>query len=131
MATSQAYSALYRGFSTASALKNGARSFTTRDVETIKQDLMNHIYTIRGERVMQPNFGTRIPLMAFEPLDESSLAIIKEDLTEVFTYDPRVRLLDIALLPMPDNNAIAAFVDIEYLELNTRETLKLDFPVGS
>ncbi len=80
---------------------------------------------------MAPNFGTRIPLMAFEPLDTTSIAIIKEDLEKVFNFDPRVRLIDMAILPMPDNNAIAVLVDLEYLELNITETLNLNFPVGS
>ncbi len=122
---------IYRGFSTQTHIQNGGKTFANSDLETVKQDLLNHIYTIRGERVMQPNFGTRIPLMAFEPLDPTSIAIIKEDLNEVFTYDPRVRLIDIAVLPLPDNNAIVAVVDIEYLELDVKETLKLEFPTAT
>ena len=131
MATTTARSSLYRGFSTQSYIDNRGKSFSTANIETIKRDLLNHIYTIPGERVMLPDFGTRIPLMAFEPLDQTSISIIKEDLTKVFNYDPRVKLIDIAMLPMPDNNAIVALVDIEYLELATAETLKLSFPVGS
>lgn len=123
--------ALYRGFSTLAQITSRGKSFKTRDVETVKTDLLNHIWTIKGERVMQPNFGTRIPLMAYEPLDDATLKIIRDDLTEVFTYDPRVELVEIAILPMPDNNAIVAFVDILYIELEVTETLKLEFPVGS
>lgn len=122
---------IYRGFSTQKSLETRGRTFSTSDVETIKADLMNHIFTIRGERVMQPNFGTRIPLMAFEPLDPTSISIIEEDLREVFEYDPRVKLVEIAVLPLPDNNAIVAVVDIQYLELGTFDTLKLEFPTGS
>lgn len=80
---------------------------------------------------MHPNFGTRIPLMAFEPIDEISIKIIKDDLVMVMEYDPRVRLIEIAVLPLPDNNTIAALVDIEFLELDIKETIRLDFPVGS
>lgn len=122
---------IYRGFSTASQEENRGRSFSTIDVETVKRDLLNHIYTIPGERVMQPQFGTRIPLMAFEPLDELSIQAIKDDLTMVMEYDPRVRLIDIAVMALPDNNAIVAMVDIEYIQLDIKETLRLDFPVGS
>lgn len=122
---------MYRGFSTAFAAANRGKSFQTVEFETVKYDLLNHINTIRGERVMQPNFGTRIPLMAFEPLDPSTLKIIEDDLREVINYDPRVELLDISILALPDNNAVVALVDLLYLELNTKETLKLDFPVGT
>jgi phage baseplate assembly protein W len=122
---------IYRGFSTAAQEENRGRSFSTIDIETVKRDLLNHIYTIPGERVMQPQFGTRIPLMAFEPLDELSIQVIKDDLTMVMEYDPRVRLIDIAVMALPDNNAIVAMVDIEYIQLDVKETLRLDFPVGA
>lgn len=120
--------AIYRGFSTQDHLQNGGRSFTTSDQETIKQDLLNHIYTVPGERVMQPQFGTRIPSMAFEPLDQKSLGIIEEDLRKVVEYDPRVQLMSLSVNALPDNNAIVAFVDLQYVKLNVRETLKLEFP---
>lgn len=131
MATTRARSSTYRGFSTQAHIDNRGKTFSTIDIETVKRDLLNHIYTIPGERVMQPDFGTRIPLMAFEPLDTMSIQIIKDDLTKVFNYDPRVRLIDIAVLPMPDNNAIVALVDLQYIELDVNETMKLSFPVGA
>lgn len=122
---------IYRGFSTQKSWETRGRTFSTSDVETVKADLLNHIYTIKGERVMQPKFGTRIPLMAFEPLDPTSLKIIEDDLREVFAYDPRVKLIELVVLALPDNNAIVAMVDIQYLELGTFDTLKLEFPTGS
>lgn len=122
---------IYRGFSTAHHLTNPANGFTLAGAELINQDLFNHIHTIPGERVMQPSFGTRIPLLVFEPLDATTIAIVEEDLRKVFTYDPRVKLIELAVLALPDNNAIAAIVDLEYIALGTTETLRLEFPVGS
>jgi phage baseplate assembly protein W len=123
--------AVYRGFSTVNHLKNPAKGFSVTNVELINQDLLNHIYTIKGERVMLPNFGTRIPLLAFEPLDKDTLAVVEEDLRMVFNYDPRVKLLAIAVMAVPDNNAISAFVDLQYVNLGLKETMKLEFPVGA
>lgn len=121
----------YRGFSTAFHQANPTKGFMTADVETIKQDLLNHIFTAKGERVMQPSFGTRIPLLAFEPLDQNTLRMVEDDLREVFNYDPRVEIIGLAVMALPDNNAIIAYADLRYLELNVTETLKLEFPVGS
>ena len=118
---------IYRGFSTANFLLDRKKGFLLTNQEAVKQDLLNHIYTVKGERVHQPDFGTRIPLLAFEPLDEKTLAIVREDLTEVFNYDPRVKLIDMAINAAPSNNMVVAFVDLEYLELNIKETLKLEF----
>lgn len=123
--------AIYRGFSTQKNLDVRGKTFSTADIETVKVDLLNHIYTIRGERLMLPNFGTRIPLMAFEPLDPTTLKIIEEDLRAVFEYDPRVELIEVALVPLPDNNTILALCDVQYLELNFEETIRLEFKVGT
>lgn len=123
--------ALYRGFSTAFHHDNPNKGFMTSDMETVKRDLINHIWTIRGERLMQPTFGTSIPLLTFEPLDENTLEVVERDLREVFSYDPRVELIELVVTALPDNNAIYAIADLRYVELNVTETLKLEFPVGS
>lgn len=122
---------LYRGFSTASYLLNKQNGLSLTNQELVKQDLMNHIQTIKGERVHLPNFGTRIPLLAFEPLDQKTLAIVREDLKAVIDYDPRVKLIDMAINAAPDNNCIIAIVDLLYVELNITETFKLSFGVGA
>lgn len=120
---------IYRGFSTLKFLES-RNTFATANKETVKRDLMNHLYTIKGERVHRPDFGTRIPLLAFEPLDDRTLQIVRDDLRHVIDFDPRVQLLDMAVVAAPDNNMIVAFVDILYLQLDIKETLKLDIGVG-
>jgi len=116
----------YRGFSTFGAKKH----FQLTDRELVNRDLMNHIYTLRGERVMMPAFGTSIPLLAFEPLDKKTLDVVESDLRDVINYDPRVKLLAIAVRALPDNNAIVAVVDLQYIELDVVDSLHLEFPVG-
>ena len=120
---------LYRGFSTANFLEN--KTLTLTNQELVKRDLLNYIYTIPGERPHMPDFGTRIPLLAFEPLDDKTLTIVREDLRKAVEYDPRLQVVDMAVMAAPDNNAIFAYVDLKYLELDVTETLKLEFDVGS
>lgn len=120
----------YRGFSTANYL-TGARTLLLTNQDLVKQDLLNHIYTIPGERPHLPTFGTRIPMLAFEPLDQKTLKIVEDDLKAVIEYDPRVRLIDMSVSALPDNNMIVAFVDLLYVELDVRETLRLEFGVGT
>jgi phage baseplate assembly protein W len=123
--------ALYRGFSTRNHLDDPAKGFMVTNQQLVNEDLLNHIYTIPGERPMMPDFGTRISMLAFEPLDQQTISIIEEDLRKVFDYDPRVKLLELSVQAMPDNNTIVAWADLQYLQLGTTETLKLEFPVGS
>ena len=115
---------IYRAFSSADWIRQ--RSFRRSNIDAVKQDLLNHIYTLKGERVMMPNFGTRIPILAFEPNDEYTLQVVREDLTEVFNYDPRVRLIELNIVSLPDNNAIIAQAELLYIEFNVRDVLRIE-----
>lgn len=114
----------YKGFSTADWGER--RTFSLTGIDLVKQDLMNHIYTMKGERVMMPNFGTRIPALTFEPCDETTRAIVEQDLTTVFNYDPRVKVLNLSVLALPSNNAIVAIADLLFVEFNVRDELKIE-----
>jgi phage baseplate assembly protein W len=121
---------LYRGFST-KQWETTNLGFRIKNKEAVKRDLLNHIFTSKGERVMMPNFGTRIPSLPFEPIDEITMRVIEEDIREVINFDPRVGLLDLKILPLSDNNAIVAVVTVKYIELGGVETFNIDVPVGS
>lgn len=115
---------LYKGFSSFEfdAIKN----FQQFDVDAVKMDILNHIYTRQGERVMMPTFGSIIPEMTFEPIDETTMSIVEEELIRIVEYDPRVNLLDIQVIPLYDRNAIIATMVLRYVELDLVENLELN-----
>lgn len=115
---------LYRGYSSHEYERN--KTFTITDIELVKLDLLSHIFTRKGDRVMMPSFGTRIPDLIFEPLDNVTLDILEEDLRAVVSFDPRVRLLDLTVIPDYDNNAVTAAIKLLYIELNMTDTLELN-----
>lgn len=115
----------YKGFSTRNYHDTGS-GFENYNIECVTEDLLNHIFTIKGERVMMPEFGTRIPLMVFEPNDEESQQIIEEDLLYVFKYDPRIRLEKLTLVPNEDNYTIMAIATLTYLEFNVTKDLHIE-----
>lgn len=115
---------LYKGYSTYEYQR--IKSFVLTDMELVKMDLLNHLYTRKGERVMMPNFGTRIPDLAFEPLDQITLDILEEDLRSVFAFDPRVELLELIIDPNYDGNVVTASARLLYVELNMTGTIDLN-----
>lgn len=115
---------LYRGYSSHEYVAK--KTFSIIDVELVKLDLLNHIFTRRGDRVMMPTFGTRIPDLAFEPLDEFTLEILEEDLRAVFDFDPRVQLIELSIIPDYDNNAVTAAAKLLYIELNLTGNLDIN-----
>lgn len=120
--------AIYKGFSTVNWISNKTVALT--NIDLVKQDLLNHIWTIKGERVMMPNFGTRIPVIPFEQNDDITRQIITDDLTAVFNYDPRVKLLSLNIMSLPSNNAIIAIADLLYVEFNVTSTLHIEIPTS-
>lgn len=114
----------YRGFSSHQYLAN-KQSMTLTDVSLVKRDLLNHIFTRRGERLMMPNFGTTIPDLLFEPIDEETIKEVRQQLTMVFNYDPRVSLIDMAVYAVPDMNGIIASAVLQYIELDTVDRFDL------
>ena len=88
---------LYKGLSSFEFQRK--KTFKLRDLELVKMDLLNHIFTKKGERVMMPNFGTLIPEMAFEPLDTETVSLVREEVTRVINYDPRVNLINMETSP--------------------------------
>lgn len=119
----------YLGFSTRKWSATKGKTFGTSGIETIKNDLLNHIFTGIGERLMMPTFGTRIPLMAFEQNDEITRGIIEEDIKKVIDYDPRVSLISLNVVSLHDDNAIVAFCEVFYVEYNQKEVFKLELPM--
>jgi len=95
------------------------------DLSLVKRDLLNHIYTRVGERVMMPNYGTTIPDLIFEPLDDITVAEVKQQLTNVFNYDPRVSLVELNVFAVPQLNGIVASAVLQYVELNMTDRLDL------
>jgi len=94
------------------------KNIRRKNVELVKHDLLNHIFTRRSERVMMPVFGTRIQEQLMEPMDDTSMQIILTDLLNVFNYDPRVELRDLEVRPLFSEKSIIAIAELRYLELN-------------
>mgnify|MGYP003345624016 CR=1 FL=1 len=79
---------LYKGFST----YNRSKKFTVTDLDLIKQDIFNHLNIKKGEKLMQPSFGTTIWDSLFDPLDGNLEETIRNEVKLICASDPRVTL---------------------------------------
>tara|TARA_B100000579_G_scaffold22776_1_gene16066 strand:+ start:1168 stop:1593 length:426 start_codon:yes stop_codon:yes gene_type:complete len=113
--------ATYKGFSTVA----GVKSNQLYDLDIIKQDLLNHFYTRKGERVMNPNFGSIIWDMLYEPMDESTKEEIEEDTKRIINADPRVKLESTRIEEF--ENGLVVNVTMNTIPFNKRINLQLDF----
>lgn len=77
----------YKGFSSVDSTNAGSQLY---DFDLIKQDIVNHFNTKKGERVMNPNFGSIIWDLLMEPLTDEVREVLNQDITEICNSDPRV-----------------------------------------
>ena len=114
----------YRGYSTFEYEKTGSLLLT--DIELVKMDLLNHLFTQKGERVMMPDFGTQIRSLVFEPLDDILVDTVREEAEAVFNYDPRVELRELVVKPDYDANAVTISADLFFVEFAVTQNLNLN-----
>jgi len=115
----------YRGFSTTDRYKK----FRVTDFDLIKQDLINHFNIRKGEKLMNPNFGTIIWNTLFEPLTQETREIIADDVKRIVSYDPRLSVDNITI--NEKDYGIQIEVDLRYVTSNEAGTLKLNFDKAS
>lgn len=115
---------LYKGISFANFSRN--KNLKLFDVDLIKKDILNNIFTRRGERVKMFSYGTRIPDIVFEPLDEIALGVIEEDIQHVINNEPRVNLVDKRIVPLYDRNVVVVTLTLYYLEIDFTDTLSVN-----
>ena len=113
--------ATYKGFSTVA----GVKSNQLYDLDIIKQDLINHFYTRKGERVMNPEFGSIIWDLLYEPLDESTKEDMIEDCKRIINSDPRVQMISTNLEEF--ENGIKIQNNMNTLPFDKKINLQLDF----
>jgi len=109
---------------------NLSSGFRRTDVDLIKIDLLNHLFTRKGERIMMPNFGTNLQDLLFEPLDELLQTRISNEIEQVIVYDPRVELLNMTLTVSEDESSMTVDVLVRFVELDIIDVINLDLPLG-
>lgn len=85
--------ALYRGFSTV----NRVKKYKVTDFDLVKQDLLNHFSIRKGEKLMNPDFGTIIWNVLFEPLTDDIRQIVINDVKTIAAYDPRLSVENVVV----------------------------------
>ena len=78
---------------------------TVKDKAAIVQAITGLLLTRKGERPFQPDLGSGIQNLLFEPLDYGSAGILKSEVANVLNqYEPRIEVDTIRCEPDFDNN---------------------------
>lgn len=99
------------------------------DLDLARQDLVNQFNTRLGERIMLPKFGTIIWDLLFDPLDESLIKLIRDDVVRIINEDPRWRLISVDVSEGP--NALDIRILVNYRPSDETITLPLTYDKGT
>jgi len=111
----------YFGFST----YNRLRKFTLTDFELVRQDLFNHFSIRKGEKLMNPKFGTIIWDLLFEPLTDNIRDIITDDIKVIVEYDPRIAADNVVITEY--DRGIQIELELRYVLTNQSSAMALKF----
>jgi phage baseplate assembly protein W len=111
----------YKGFST----YNQSKNYRLTDFELVKQDLINHFNIRKGEKLMNPDFGTIIWDTLFNPLDQDTVNLIQQDVRKVVAYDPRIAANNVIVTQY--DRGIQIQLDLTYIPNNQTGTIQFRF----
>lgn len=111
----------YKGFST----YNRLRKYSINDFDLVKQDLFNHFHIRKGEKLMNPNFGTIIWDLLFEQHTDALRDAIEDDIKRIVSYDPRILAEKITVTEFTDGIFIE--LDIKYVMTNQLSKMVMQF----
>ena len=109
-----------------STIGNVALPKILHDRDIAQQDLLNEIFTRKGERVMSPTFGCVAWDILFDPVTESSEEEIEKDLSRIVAKDPRWKNEGI-IVKESQEQGIDAEVSLTYIPTTEPVTLNIKF----
>ncbi len=93
---------------------------------SIAQSIGNLLQTSHYERLFNANIGCNLKRHLFEPIDNISTNNIKEEIIQTITnYEPRVKLLDVSVVPDYDSNGYT--VSIKFFVNNDPQPITITF----
>jgi len=98
-----------------------------KNTRAIARSLRNIVFTQPGEKFFQPEFGSRVSESLFEIVDELSAISIRDEIrSSIINYEPRVKLLDVIVVPNPNDNEMNVTIKYEIVGLDISPQ-RLDF----
>jgi phage baseplate assembly protein W len=105
---------------------------TTKDINKFKNEnaiinsVKNLVLTNHYERPFQPDLGSNLKRLLFEPVDNATAALLEREITETIeNFEPRVQLRDVTASGFPDENGYK--VEIVFYLINNPDPVTVDF----
>lgn len=93
--------------------------------KAVTRAIRNLILTAPGERLYQPDIGSGIRNLLFEPMSQATAIALRNAIEyTIREYEPRARVLEIDVRSFEDDNAYA--VTIVYMLINSSDPISVN-----
>ena len=100
-------------------------NYLTKDA--IRNNLINYFLTNKGERYLNPSFGSNIRKLLFENINQDSLDDIKDMVSDdISNYFPRVNPIVLELTAAPDSNTVRFYMKYSIQDTNIEDELLIN-----
>jgi len=90
------------------------------DVNAVKQAIKNVLLTQKGEKPFNPNYGSGVSDLLFEPMDYFVSSIMQKEIeTTLENYERRVKVIDVICEPNFDLNQYE--IRVEFFVVGIKE----------
>lgn len=95
--------------------------------ESVRESILIILQTNRGERVMRPGFGAGLHDFVFEPVNTTTLALVKTRVQEALVdFEPRIQVSSVDVKTSDELNKI--LIDIRYVIRASNTASNLVYP---
>ena len=106
----------------------GQQNYMSRqeDDRLIKNDILQLLLTIPGERVMRPEYGVNLRNFVFEQLSPNDITSLEQEITvKINNYEPRVVIQSINLIPDSDRHGLQIKI-VVYIKKDPQKQLLIE-----
>jgi hypothetical protein len=101
------------------------------DIEAIKNSLRNIFNTKKGQKILNPEFGSSLEQYLFTPITEpNAKAIGNQILKYVNAYEPRINISNVIVSPKIDQNLYYIAIYYNLLEINRNDIINIVAQLG-
>ena len=82
-----------------------------KNESAIARSIKNLVFMQKGEKFFDPDFGAELSASLFENIDDVTALTMRDDIDYMIkTYEPRVDLINVEIIPNYDNNQMDAVI---------------------
>jgi len=117
----------YKGYSSVDLSNPTSKLY---DLELVKQNIVNTFSTRRGERVMNPEFGSIVWDVLMEPMTPAIREALNKDIERICSSDPRATPTAIKLTEFQSGFIIEVTVKLKGSDQSSQVIMTFDQNIG-